>query len=601
MTRLFFSFFVFLFIFITLPPVFAERNPPPLQSSPEYTNFLKERYGFLPSDITWGEKYPVILRGGDEASFSPKANSESIRKNSEHYDLIIVGGGLSGLTSAKYATEKGLKVLVLEKENQPGGLAVGSSSSGTIRYGRGGAYFTDASGKAEEIFKDLGIHEGSKEFKIPYPIDSYLWNGKYYRGLWESDSAMRKLPASFSAFRYVLKDLDNKGLIPVQPFENHPATQKLDSLTFEQWVNSVPKQLETLAKNGDWNAKQILERFKKDSKVDPLNPMKEVLGLLQLYGRSALGDHPNKVSAAAFINFYISEISERLTGSLGTGIITEKLLKQLENRSNLTLKTNSPVAKIIDSTNGVEVFYRSGGEIHQVKASNLVFAAELKLAPKLIENFERTAPKHVKALEKLDYRNYLVVNVHVQGHPWKEAFDLWVRNDSTYSKDKITDIIDGRYVEFEGKHLVRTDDKGVLTVYLPISEEKTGKGFTNKETVQLAEEAVRQMLDSLNPILAKNHQQPIQVLAVEANRWPYSIHVAAPGHFNERVKVLSTPVGNIYFAQNNLGTPSVEEALYRGWKSIEDLVSASKFHKQQQQNRSSCHFLMKKLENSPHL
>ncbi len=51
------------------------------------------------------------------------------------YDVIVVGGGGSGLAAAVSAAERGLKVLLLEKNPQPGGttgIAIGSfTANGT--------------------------------------------------------------------------------------------------------------------------------------------------------------------------------------------------------------------------------------------------------------------------------------------------------------------------------------------------------------------------------------------------------------------------------------------------------------------------------------
>ena len=38
-------------------------------------------------------------------------------------DLIVIGSGAMGLAAAYQASKKGLKVLVLESENSPGGMA----------------------------------------------------------------------------------------------------------------------------------------------------------------------------------------------------------------------------------------------------------------------------------------------------------------------------------------------------------------------------------------------------------------------------------------------------------------------------------------------
>lgn len=56
----------------------------------------------------------------------------------------------------------------------------------------------------------------------------------------------------------------------------------------------------------------------------------------------------------------------------------------------------------------------------------------------------------------------------------------------------------------------------------------------------------------------------IDVLSVETNRWPFSVHVAKPAHFSKHAKILRRPLGRIFFANNNIGTPSFEEALFRG-------------------------------------
>ena len=46
------------------------------------------------------------------------------------YDVVIVGGGIAGLTAAAYASTRGLKTLLIEKDEKFGGLVSGFQYKG---------------------------------------------------------------------------------------------------------------------------------------------------------------------------------------------------------------------------------------------------------------------------------------------------------------------------------------------------------------------------------------------------------------------------------------------------------------------------------------
>ena len=48
------------------------------------------------------------------------------------HDVVIVGGGLAGLSAAVYLTDQGKSILLLEKEATLGGLASGGSIGNTF-------------------------------------------------------------------------------------------------------------------------------------------------------------------------------------------------------------------------------------------------------------------------------------------------------------------------------------------------------------------------------------------------------------------------------------------------------------------------------------
>jgi len=72
-----------------------------------------------------------------------------------HYDVVVIGAGMGGLTTANYCARAGYKVLLLEKEPKAGGL-FGSFESGNYLFDHG-ARAVENSGIMFPMFKQLGI------------------------------------------------------------------------------------------------------------------------------------------------------------------------------------------------------------------------------------------------------------------------------------------------------------------------------------------------------------------------------------------------------------------------------------------------------------
>lgn len=549
--------------------------PKPGEDRTVYEAFLRDRYGFKLRDIVWGKKYPMLIHGGDEASFLGKADFANAVPDPVEYDAVIIGAGPSGITAGTYLTDAGKRVLILEKEATLGGLAAGGQAGGA-QFGRGAAYFTATSGEVYDMYNHMGFGRYKKNFTIHGAIDSYYWNGKFYKDLWEDPKTLAELPASFELFKHYMHHADHIGLIPTQPFDEFPNLY-LDTMTMKEWVNTIPAEMKKLAAT-DPEAKRIYERFLADATVDKSKPMEGPLGILELYGRSALGGHPDVVSAAFFANFYISELDMRYTGSFGTGSTMEAALKKLQNRDNLvTIETRAPLAKIKTVGTGadayVEFYYVKDGVTHFGKAKDAVFSAQLNVAAKTIEDFEKLAPEQFNEIKKIRYSDYLVINTHVEGHPWTQTYDTWVRNDAEYSQNEFTDIIDGRWQEFQGTKIRRKDNRGVLTIYKPLPENWIREGMTAERVLAASEEALakmKNMIETADRLVAESDN--VNILAAEVNRWPYSVHIAEPGHAIRRAKILKRPIGNILFANNNLGSPAIEEAVFNGYNAAKTII-----------------------------
>lgn len=70
-------------------------------------------------------------------------------------DVIVIGGGLAGLTAAAYLARAGIEVTVIERAEAPGGRAASQNHAG-YWFNRG-AHALYSGGAASEIFRELGI------------------------------------------------------------------------------------------------------------------------------------------------------------------------------------------------------------------------------------------------------------------------------------------------------------------------------------------------------------------------------------------------------------------------------------------------------------
>jgi phytoene dehydrogenase-like protein len=82
----------------------------------------------------------------------------------DSYDVVVVGGGMSGLTAAAYLSRAGFKVLLCEKEKKTGGLVNSFEYKGFVF--DGGIRATESTGIVLPMLRQLGI---DVEF-LPNPV-----------------------------------------------------------------------------------------------------------------------------------------------------------------------------------------------------------------------------------------------------------------------------------------------------------------------------------------------------------------------------------------------------------------------------------------------
>lgn len=565
-------------------------------------------YSFELSSNKINKSVPVYVLGGDANSFLGQPTGETIT-DQKKYDVIVIGGGLAGLASSVYLSDYRKKVLLLEKEEHLGGLAASGKADGTT-YDRGAAYWTGAYNEEMEILKHIGVGDYEDRHPIEEPIDSFLWKGKLHLGIWEHET-LHHLPITFSIFKKEIELASETGLIPDQPFEEYDkrgGKMDLDKLSARDWVRQMACANEKRAQGKDRKARKLAQKLVKEKGVFDCSKggvdkrMDDVLELLDIYCRSALGFETPGVSAMVFANFYISEITTRYTAPEGTGRAADSMVEMLRNRKDIVkIKNRATVSNIEQNDSGVEVTYvvtDEDGNRSTVKshATYAVFAAQVKLAPKLVAGLKVQSPVQSKLMEEMGYSHYSVHNAVVKGHPFRATYDTWVRG-ADYTNDDFTDIILGRWMELKGYEGYRDFEKNppgnsIISIYHPLPQKWIGKAYNDIEAAQLAEVAVKRSVELMAPALAqqvkkaKDMDLNMEFLSVKTSRWPFSVHVAAPGHFIKKAKILRKPFGRVFFANNNLGSPAFEEALFRGHCAANNIMTRydSKFKNEEWSN-----------------
>lgn len=472
-----------------------------------------------------------------------------VPRPAEHTDLVIIGGGISGLTSAYLL--KGYKPIVLELAPRFGGNSKGQSWRG-MDYSIGAAYVVEPEAETDigKLFVELGLADRMKlkEGEDPVSID-----GKIYHKFWTGETVPQDSPAreQFSKLSaYFKKVLDSEESpypdIPVTDESQRASINELDKLTFKEHVLKI-------------------------AEVSALHPHIETA--IEHYCWSSFGASASEISAAAGLNFYAAEFGNLNVFPGGNAAIAERLLEKLAAALPATnLRTNSLVYDVKVSGSGVQIrYFDRKGAIQTIVAKAVIMAAPKFVVAKILQDIE---PERLEAIRKLKYRSFLVANVLMKGAPPESFYDLYMLGDGKLesggtavesARKGVTDVILGNFAH-------PTQDSTVLTLYrsLPYdggrAELYPASSYDTFRT-KFEEQIKGTILPTLKLSAANIHDLRIA-------RWGHPLPTAAPGLIADGVvdRLRKPFKERVFFVeQDNWALPAFETGVTEAFSAVPQL------------------------------
>lgn len=285
-----------------------------------------------------------------------------------HYDVIVVGGGLAGLTAAAYLAKEKRKVLLCEKQSQTGGL-VGTFWHKDFAFDSGIRAFEN-SGIVFPMLKDLGINIEFVKNEVSIGISNKSIKLTSKDNLIDYQKMLSELfPENQADIKKIMNEI-------VKVMHYMDVIYAIDNPLFIQ--DMKPKYLlKTLL---PWYLKYQINITKASKLNDPINSY-----LSTFTNNKALIDmitqHFFKDTPAFFALSYFSLYLNYSYPLNGTGLLAKKVSEFITTNSGEIL-TNAEVVEV----NVVEKFIKlsNGNELYYDK---LVWAANQKTLYNQVSNF----------------------------------------------------------------------------------------------------------------------------------------------------------------------------------------------------------------------
>ncbi|MCL5774102.1 MAG: FAD-dependent oxidoreductase [Firmicutes bacterium] len=451
--------------------------------------------------------------GGDTYKLCHPPLKDIVNPPKAHYEVIIAGGGISGLTAAYKLRDK--KLLVIEKEKKPGGYAKRDKWQ-NIYFAEGSAYLSAPSQTIKKFYDEIKLP--LKEIKPP--VDCLWTNGRFIDDFWGENIV--ELPFDndvkdgFKAARDEFLSYQEEKYPPTVPVEESPEQfLKLDTRLFSDYLKKYPAT---------------------------------VAGFVSNFCRDCWGVGAEELSVFSGINFFASFFDRTYTFPGGNGGFTDCIMGYLDG----VVKTGSTITGIRRESGKVVVEYLDEEGVHtSVTCDSLIFAMPKLVANRLIKDL----PEQKKEIfSKFRYASYMVADVMFQEKIFGKSYSTWFQNKV------FTDMIAADYIEGS-----KSPAGQVLTFYMPMGE-KEGRMKLLKDSFSKWERTLRQDIENIFPGIND------KIVDVRLYRYGHPNVISFPGLVTKICPEARKPDKGIYFAHSDSeGLPCVESAVWMGIKSAREL------------------------------
>jgi NAD(P)-binding Rossmann-like domain len=407
-------------------------------------------------------------------------------------EVVIIGGGMAGLSAAYFLREKDW--LLLEKEEHFGGNAYEEEYQEQL-FSTGAAY--DFRGSfSDQLAKEIGV-----DMPLVGMPDPTIDNRTYVPDTWRS--GLEHLPytkevvASFKKFRDDMMKIDVRGKM-----------RELDTIPFSSITSAYAPEVAKW-----WDA----------------------------YGPSNWGAITGDTSAfiGVFDAQYLIKGEDHTRCILpgGLGCISYKLVEVLKPKNAERMLAGATVVAVTPTSDSVQVRYAQGDKLTTVSAKVAVVCTPKFFTSRIVAGLPT---EQKQAMQRMRYAPFPMINMIFNKPVYRRGYDNWCPGNS-FTDFIVADWTIRNNPGYSPKY-------NILTFYTPLRESERAMLLQEEDCKVLA----GRVLKDFQKALPEFNVDPIEI---RLYRRGHPMMMAVPGQYTKNRVIASKPMERIFFANSDSGGP----------------------------------------------